>query len=109
MDRISTNAAALAVTGLRARYNERGDFLMTTTPPISESSAPPIGQLFFPQLAVGGGFSARLILFSLLGTASGTVTFVSQSGLPWAVATQWHGSGYLQHTLRRSRRPPVDI
>ena len=86
--RISSNAAGLAVAGLRARYNERGDFLMTTTPPVSESSAPPSGQLLFPQLAVGGGFSARLILFSSRGTPSGTVNFVSQSGLPWAVATQ---------------------
>jgi hypothetical protein len=47
--------AGLAVVGLRLRYNERGDFLMTTTPPSREGSAPTSAELLFPHFV---GFSA---------------------------------------------------
>jgi hypothetical protein len=86
--RISASSSNLAVVGLRTRYNERGDYLITTTPATSESATP--GQLFFPHLAIGGGYTTQLILFS--GTpgssSSGTLNFFSQSGAPWAITPQ---------------------
>jgi len=85
--RISAASSNLAVVGLRTRYNERGDYLITTTPPTGESATP--GKLYFPHLAIGGGYTTQLILFS--GTpgssSSGTLNFFSQSGAPWAPLT----------------------
>src|SRR5206468_1934381 len=66
--RISTNAASgISVAGLRGRYNERGDFLITTTPPIDESSTSS-GELLFPHLTDAGGYTTQFILLS--GSAS---------------------------------------
>ena len=36
-----TSASPIAVLGLRSRTNERGDFLITTTPPVSENNPTP--------------------------------------------------------------------
>jgi hypothetical protein len=67
---------------LRGRYNERGDFLITTTPPALETSQPTTMELFFPHLANGGGYTTQLILFSGAAgqSASGSVRFVKQDG-----------------------------
>jgi len=73
--RIATsNSASIAVTGLRGHLNERGDFLIATTPPVDESSAPPT-QAVFPQLVDGGGYTTQLILYG-----SSNVDVHSQSG-----------------------------
>ena len=78
-----TSSAPIAVTGLRARYNERNDFLMTTTPPVPEDSATG-AEIFFPQFADAGGYSTQFVLFSSGGdqSLSGTVRFVSPGGDP---------------------------
>ncbi len=77
------SAAAISVVGLRGRTNERGDFLITTTPPVAEdnSSSP---ELFFPHFADAGGFTTQFILFSngSSGPLGGTIRFLSQSGQP---------------------------
>jgi hypothetical protein len=88
--RVSTGSSGLAVVGLRTRFNERGDFLITTTPPASETATPSNGQLFFPHLAIGGGYTTQLILFSGSPgpSSSGTLNFVSQSGVPWSITPQ---------------------
>ena len=74
----------LAVVGLRGRTNERGDFLMTSIPPINESVSP-VSATFFPHIADGGGWSTQFILFG--GTAkqssAGQLRFFRQSGEPW--------------------------
>ena len=74
----------LAVVGLRGRTNERGDFLMTSIPPINESVSP-ASATFFPHIADGGGWSTQFILFG--GTAGqpsmGQLRFFRQSGEPW--------------------------
>src|SRR5262249_10589260 len=57
----------IVVTGLRGRYNQRGDFLVTTTAPVDENSAPSVLESIVPQLADGGGYTTQIILFS--GTA----------------------------------------
>src|SRR5438045_3764267 len=41
-----SSALPIAAVGLRSRTNERGDFLITTTPPVAETS-PAIPELFF--------------------------------------------------------------
>src|SRR5207237_6324714 len=53
----------VAVTGLRGRYNERGDFLITTTPPANEAENPPSLDVLFQQVVTGGGYSTQFILF----------------------------------------------
>jgi uncharacterized protein (TIGR03437 family) len=77
----------LLVTGLRGRSNERGDFLITTTAPVSENSTPSTAGFVFPQLADGGGYSTQVILFSgAAGQATnGSLQFISQSGQPLIV------------------------
>jgi hypothetical protein len=81
--RINTGAApGLSVVGLRSRYNERGDFLITTTPPTDENGSASGSELLFPHLVNGGGYTTQFILFS--GTAgqatTGNVKFFKQDG-----------------------------
>ena len=61
-----------AVFGIRSRYNEIGDFLMATTPPVPESAAASSAELVFPQLVAGGGYSTEFIFFSGTRQQSGS-------------------------------------
>jgi hypothetical protein len=74
--------AGLSVVGLRGRYNERGDFLITTTPPTNEATPASASEFSFPHLANGGGYTTQFLLFS--GTAgqasSGNLRFFKQDG-----------------------------
>jgi hypothetical protein len=65
--RIATSSSAISVVGLRSRYNERGDFLITTTPSVNENTSPSSSEMIFPHFADGGGYTTQFILFS--GTA----------------------------------------
>jgi hypothetical protein len=78
-----TSASPIAVLGLRSRSNERGDFLITTTPPVAEDS-PPSTELFFPHFADAGGYTTQFILFNGIAgrSVNGTIRFFSQSGEP---------------------------
>src|SRR5439155_9805501 len=78
-----TSASPIAVLGLRGRTNERGDYLVTTTPPVAEGT-PPSQELFFPHFADSGGYTTQFILFNgVVGqSANGTIRFFSQSGQP---------------------------
>jgi hypothetical protein len=71
----------IAVAGLRGRTNERGDFLIATTPPVPEGG-PGSAELFFPHFADSGGYTTQFILFS--GSSgpplSGNLRFFSQAG-----------------------------
>ncbi|HEV8129751.1 MAG TPA: SBBP repeat-containing protein [Acidobacteriota bacterium] len=83
--RISTNSAAgVSVVGLRGRANERGDFLITTTPPVNENSAPSMVEALFPHLADGGGYTIQFILFggSAGQSSNGILRFFRQTGQP---------------------------
>ena len=75
----------ISVVGLRSHYNERGDFLITTTPPANELAPPTSAELILPQLVDGGGYTTQLILF--IGTAgqtgSGSLRLLQQSGQPF--------------------------
>ncbi len=78
----TTSASGISVVGLRGRVNERGDFLITTTPPIDEDAPPSNADWFFPHFADGGGYTTQFILFSgsLDQATSGTLDFFTQSG-----------------------------
>ncbi len=81
--RISTSTpSGLAMTGLTGLFNERGDFLITTTATADETAAPSTAELIFPQVVNGGGYTTQLVLLS--GTPGqdlpGRVRFFSQLG-----------------------------
>src|SRR5207248_595188 len=77
----------VSVTGLRARYNERADFLITATPPIPETPSTAQGPACFPTILQGGGYTTEIILFgnSPGKTTSGKLRYFSESGSPLVV------------------------
>ena len=72
----------MSVVGLRGRYNERDDFLITTVPPVDESGTSTSAEFFFPHFADGDGYTTQFILFAGLAgqTTSGTMRFSNTSG-----------------------------
>jgi hypothetical protein len=83
--RISSNGP-IGVVGLRTRYNERGDFLFTTVPPLDESAAVPATGFVFPHLADSGGYTTQFIIYSAAGSAtSGNLYSVTPGGQPLAL------------------------
>jgi uncharacterized repeat protein (TIGR01451 family) len=83
--RISTDATTgFAVTGLRGRTNERGDFLITTSPAVDENAPVSSGDAIFPQIADGAGYSTQFVLFSAGNqqTPAGALRFFDQTGQP---------------------------
>ena len=100
--RISTDASSgISLVGLRSRVNERGDFLITTTTLVDESTPDVTDELFFPHLVDGGGYTTQFIQLS--GSTNqamvGTLGFFSQSGaaldLPLSASAQvtWQHDG----------------
>ncbi len=88
--RISTTAGTgIAVVGLRIRYNERGEFLITTTAPVDEADPGVSSSLFFPHLADGGGFTTQFILLggTTSDTRSGDLQFFGGTGDSLALET----------------------
>ncbi|HYR84529.1 MAG TPA: NHL repeat-containing protein [Terriglobia bacterium] len=77
-----SSSTSISVIGLRGRYNERGDLLVTTTPSVNEAASPSRSALFFPHFADSGGYTTQFVLFS--GSAgqssSGVLQLFSQSG-----------------------------
>ena len=59
----------IAVTALRERYNERGDFLITTTPPLNDTVTS-AAEMTFPMIVSGQGYSTQLIVFGQAGSGS---------------------------------------
>jgi hypothetical protein len=90
--RVSSDAQ-LAIVGLRGRYNERGDFLITTTSSVDETAplSPGNPPMYFPHFADSGGYTTQFVLFtgSSGQTASGTLRFFNQAGgtLPLSFTT----------------------
>ena len=82
--RLTTSGSAISVTGLRGRYNERREFLITTTPPTDETVSVPLPSqpYIFPEVANGGGYSTQFLLFSGSAgqLASGKMRFTNQDG-----------------------------
>jgi len=77
--RVSALSPNITAVGLRARYNERGDFLITTTPPFPENQA--AGTLVFPHFVDGGGYTTQFVIISGQSQASGgTLRFFNSAG-----------------------------
>ena len=76
--RISSNTP-ISVIGLRERYNERGDFLISTMPAV-DNTPPGLDQFVFPQIVAGGGYKTEFVLMSTGGIAQGTLVLKSQTG-----------------------------
>jgi hypothetical protein len=76
----------VAVIGLRGRYNERGDFLITTIPVSNDGTlfATPY-ETIFPHIVSGAGYTTQFVLFGSGpdGSASGTMLFLGKDGSPW--------------------------
>ncbi len=77
-----SSANSLSVVSLRMRYNERGDFLVTTTPASDEASASTTAELLFPHIVDRGGYSTEFVLFSGVAgqTSTGMMRFFTQDG-----------------------------
>jgi len=81
---VSPLSGSIAVTGLRSRINEKGEFLIAATPPLDEDDGP--GDRVFPHIVDGGGYSTQIVLISSTNqNATGRVQFFSQSGRPWGI------------------------
>ena len=75
--------------GLRAKFNERFQYLATTTGPIVEDAGTP-NQLIFPHIAAGAGYSTEYVMVARITGqgAAGTLRFVTQAGTPLSVTKQ---------------------
>jgi hypothetical protein len=78
------SSTAISVNGLRGRYNERNDFLVTTLPPLNEAASA-AADLFFPHIVDSGGYTTQFILIG--GQTAGTLELFSQNGevLGWTL------------------------
>jgi hypothetical protein len=89
--RVATSSSAgISVVGLRGRYNERGDFLITTTQPSTESTPASTTEQFFPHFADGGGYTTQFILFNGATdqSSAGSLRFFTQSGQTFSLAVR---------------------
>jgi hypothetical protein len=86
--RVSTSSGTVSVVALRQRYNERGDYLITTTPPTLETATPTPTARSFPHFVNGDGYTTQFILFSGTAgqTATGSMKFYNQTGNPFPVS-----------------------
>jgi hypothetical protein len=79
--RISSANPNISVLGVRSRWNQRGDYIFTTTPAINERGSSN-SRLIFPHIVNGGGYTTEFVMFS--GTPSqpmsGNLQMFSQSG-----------------------------
>ena len=68
---------------LKLTINSRGDLVLTTLPVADMTLAPSNAPLVFPQIALDGGFTTRLILLSAgAATTAGTLAFFNTDGTP---------------------------
>ena len=82
---LEITGSPVAVAGLRGRYNERGDFLITPIS-IDSTSGSPDSQpgAIFPFFIDGGGYTTQFVVFShTLGESTkGVLTFFDSKGAP---------------------------
>ncbi len=73
-----SSPSPIALTSLRGRTNQRGEFLITTTIPVDESAAVTSSELLFPHFADGGGYAMQFVLFGR--GSSGAIYFFNRAG-----------------------------
>jgi len=79
---------SIAATLVRTRVNERGDFLVASTPPDNTADANLSIESFFPIFAVGGDAEMEFVLMNAQasGTGSGSMHFVAPNGNPFSIS-----------------------
>jgi len=76
----------LSVMALRLTYNQRGEGLFTSTPVADLNAQPAAGEVSFPQLADGGGYSTAIVLLNPTNQVQGgRLEFRDDAGAPLAV------------------------
>jgi hypothetical protein len=76
-----TSSAAVTMSGMRMHYNERGDLLAAAMPVWDDEIPPGRSDVYFPHVAIEGGFATRLVLINPASpTSSGKLWFFSQTG-----------------------------
>src|SRR3989449_1933727 len=76
-----TASSPVGVVGLRARYNERGEFLITPTPPRNDDETLTDLEIVLPHVvSSGAGYSSQFVIFGQPG--SGGLYFNSADGTP---------------------------
>jgi hypothetical protein len=76
----------ISVLALRGTYNQRDDFLITTTPVADLTKTLSIGPTYFPQFIDGGGYTTSLILLNTSGmTETGSLQIMDKHGAPFVV------------------------
>jgi hypothetical protein len=84
---------ALSVTSLRMVTTQRGDTLYATIPIADLTQSSSAAQLFFPQLADGGGYTTSLILINTSDSPqSGMLRFYGNGGFIMSAGTLDSGS-----------------
>ncbi|HYR86081.1 MAG TPA: hypothetical protein VE422_18485, partial [Terriglobia bacterium] len=88
----ATRMPDISVVGLRGRYNERGDFLITTTPAVAEDTVPDTSPLYLPHIVDGGGYTTQFVIFgataqSVATSLSTTTRYFTQTGAPMPLPT----------------------
>jgi len=73
-----TATSPIGATGVRGRYNERGDFLITTTAPRDEGQVLSDSEILFPHIVSGDMYYTEFIIFGQSG--SGGMWFNSANG-----------------------------
>jgi hypothetical protein len=78
-----SSSTPIAALGVRGRYNERADFLLSTTPP-ADPSVIPSHEVFIPQVLYGGGYSTQIVIFEgpAEQPASGNICFSIRTANP---------------------------
>src|SRR6185369_1692213 len=66
----TTSPSGVSIVGVCGHYNERGDFLMTTSAPINEAQLGTAGELILPHFVDGAGFSTELVFVNGSATSS---------------------------------------
>ena len=82
-----TSTQLVVPVTLKLTTNSRGDAVLTTLP-VADLTRPPTGEFaVFPRIALGGGFTTRLILLnsSTATVADGSFAFFAPDGSPLSV------------------------
>ena len=85
-----TSSSNISVAGLRGRYNERQDFLITTVPVNQELTQGSSAELLYPHIVDAGGYTTQFILLNTVSgqTSSGTVRFKTIGGQVYDLTVQ---------------------
>jgi hypothetical protein len=84
LDMVSTQP--ISVLAMRGIYNQRHDFLITTTPSADRTKPSSNSPLYFPQFADGGGYTTSLMLLNTSTTTeTGKLQILDNNGAPFVV------------------------